>query len=75
MHLAHSFVLKCLIKSSTSSVQSSKSFILPGWSQSFYAYVYNLHYRKLSQVDLFMQWTEIHAVIANGFSRNVDLVK
>lgn len=74
MHLAHSFVLKCLIKSSTSSFQS-KSFILPGWSQSFYACVYNLHYRKLSQVDLFMQWTEIHAVIANGFSRNVDLVK
>ena len=74
MHPAHSFVLKCLIKSSTSSVQS-KSFILPGCSQSFYACVYNLHYRKLSQVDLFMQWTEIHAVIANGFSRNVDLVK
>ena len=74
MHLAHSIVLKCLIKSSTSSVQS-KSFTLPGCSQSFYACVYNLHYRKLSQVDLFMRWTEIHAVIANGFSRNVDRVK
>jgi len=74
MHVAHSFALKCLIKSSTSSVQS-KSFILLSCSQSFYACIYNLHYRKLLQVDLFMQWTEIHAVIANGFSRNVHRVK